>query len=281
MPRRGRRLDMPDPRIIYGTAWKKEATAALVELALRQGFRGVDTACQPKHYHEAGVGDGVAASLSDELTRADLYLQTKFTPISGQDPARVPYDPNATLPEQVLQSVAASLKNLQSPYLDCLVLHSPLSNDRETLDVWQAMESLVASGSVRQIGISNCYELEQLQALHRSAQIKPRVVQNRFYERTGYDREIRAFCQHNQITYQSFWTLTANPHILTDPAITSLASRYNRTPAQIFFRYLTQIGVVPLTGTRSEAHMREDLAIFEFELAKPERAALDALFRAR
>lgn len=269
---------MPNPRIIYGTAWKKAETAALVELALRQGFRGIDTACQPKHYHEAGVGDGVAACLSEQLTRADLYLQTKFTPISGQDPARVPYDPNATLSEQVLQSFAVSLQNLQTTYVDCLVLHSPLSNARQTQEVWQAMESLVASGSVRQIGISNCYALKPLQALHRSAQIKPRVVQNRFYDRTGYDREIRAFCQSNQITYQSFWTLTANPHVLAHPAITSLASKYARTPAQIFFRYLTQIDVVPLTGTRSEAHMREDLAIFEFELANLERAALDALF---
>jgi diketogulonate reductase-like aldo/keto reductase len=269
---------MAEPPIIYGTAWKKADTAALVELALRHGFRGIDTACQPKHYHEAGVGDGVAACLSGGLTRADLYLQTKFTPISGQDPARVPYDPNATLPEQVLQSFASSLENLRTPYVDCLVLHSPLSNARQTLEVWQAMESLVAKGSVRQIGISNCYELKTLKALHRSAQIKPRVVQNRFYDRTGYDREIRAFCQSNQITYQSFWTLTANPHILADPIVTSLASQYARTPAQIFFRYLTQIGVVPLTGTRSEAHMREDLAIFEFELTAPERAALDALF---
>jgi diketogulonate reductase-like aldo/keto reductase len=269
---------MSDPRIIYGTAWKKADTAALVELALRQGFRGIDTACQPKHYHEAGVGEGVAACLSDDLTRADLYLQTKFTPLSGQDPARVPYDPKATLSEQVLQSAAVSLKNLQTTYLDCLVLHSPLSSDRQTREVWQAMESLVASGSVRQIGISNCYELRSLTALHRSAQIKPRVVQNRFYDRTGYDREIRAFCQHNEITYQSFWTLTANPHILARPAVTSLASRYRRTPAQILFRYLTQLDVVPLTGTRSEAHMREDLAIFDFELADAERAVLDALF---
>jgi diketogulonate reductase-like aldo/keto reductase len=266
------------PRIIYGTAWKKAATAALVELALRQGFRGIDTACQPKHYHEAGVGEGVAACLSDQLTRADLYLQTKFTPISGQDPARVPYDRNATLSEQVRQSFAVSLENLQTSYVDCLVLHSPLSNAAQTLEVWRAMESLVESGSVRQIGISNCYALEALQALHRAAQIKPRVVQNRFTDATGYDREIRAFCKANEITYQSFWTLTANPQVLAHPVVMSLASRYARTPAQILFRYLTQIGVVPLTGTRSEAHMREDLGIFEFELANAERAEMEALF---
>ncbi|MGZ4956816.1 MAG: aldo/keto reductase, partial [Methylobacter sp.] len=92
------------PRIIYGTAWKKERTAALVEQAIGLGFRGIDTACQPKHYNEAGVGDGVAACLHRGIDRSELYLQSKFTPLSGQDPAQVPYDPNAGLSEQVAQS---------------------------------------------------------------------------------------------------------------------------------------------------------------------------------
>ena len=269
---------MSIPRIIYGTAWKKTDTAALVELALRQGFRGIDTACQPKHYHEAGVGEGVASCLSETLTRADLYLQTKFTPLAGQDPTRVPYDPKATLSEQVAQSIAVSLKNLQTTYVDCLVLHSPLANAKQTLEVWRAMESLVDSGAVLTLGISNCYALESLQVLHAAARVKPSAVQNRFYDQTGYDREIRAFCRSNQITYQSFWTLTANPHILAHPTVTRLAAQYKRPPAQVLFRHLTQIDVVPLTGTRSEAHMREDLEIFDFELTNSERAAMDALF---
>ena len=139
------------------------------------------------------------------------------------------------------------------------------------------MEALVAGGGVRRLGISNCYELDTLAALYDAAHIKPTVLQNRFYADTGYDREIRAFCKARRIVYQSFWTLTANPHVLKDPTITALASKYGRSPAQIFFRYLTQSGVAPLTGTRSEAHMREDLGIFEFELAAPECAAVDAL----
>src|SRR5258706_10631325 len=110
------------PRIIYGTAWKKSETARLVETAIRQGFRGIDPACQPKHYDDPGVGRGIALSLGDALVRADLYLQTKFTSLSGQDPMRIPYDPNSPLPEQVAQSFAASLRNLQTAYLDCLVL---------------------------------------------------------------------------------------------------------------------------------------------------------------
>jgi diketogulonate reductase-like aldo/keto reductase len=265
------------PKIIYGTAWKKSETARLVGKAIRQGFRGIDTACQPKHYDEPGVGAGVALSLGGALARADLYLQSKFTSVSGQDPRSVPYDSNAPLPEQVTQSFAASLRNLQTAYLDCLVLHSPLANPAQTLEVWRAMESLVTGGGVRQLGISNCYALEQLKALHASARIKPSVVQNRLYAETGYDREIRAFCRDRRIIYQSFWTLTANPHVLEHGTVAGLASKYGRTPAQVLFRYLTQRDVVPLTGTRSEAHMREDLAIFEFELEDRELEAMDAL----
>jgi len=265
------------PKIIYGTAWKKADTARLVATAIEHGFRGIDTACQPKHYDEAGVGAGVAACLNAELTRGDLYLQTKFTPSSGQDPARIPYDPRAPLAEQVTQSFAASLRNLRTDYLDCLLLHSPLASTEQTLEAWRAVESLVDIGAVRRPGISNCYELGQLQALHAAARVKPAVVQNRFYAETAYDHEIRGFCRRQRIVYQSFWTLSANPRVLTHAVISALASKYGRTPEQILFRYLTQIDVVPLTGTRSEAHMREDLGIFEFELTDRERDAVDSI----
>jgi diketogulonate reductase-like aldo/keto reductase len=266
------------PAIIYGTAWKKARTAELVERAIEHGFRGIDTACQPRHYHEPGVGEGVAACLDRGLKRADLYLQTKFTPIDGQDPARVPYDPAATLPDQVAQSFAVSLANLRTDHLDGLVLHSPLRSPAQTLEVWRAMESLVDSGGVRQIGISNCYDPDELESLYATARIKPAVVQNRFYADTGHDREIRRFCRRNRIVYQSFWTLTANRDLLSGGEIGTLASRYRRTPAQILFRYLTRIDVVPLTGTTSEAHMDDDLAIFEFTLTDDEVRRLDALF---
>ena len=104
------------------------------------------------------------------------------------------------------------------------------------------------------------------------------MIQNRFHAETRYDLEIRAFCRRHRLIYQSFWTLTANPHILAHRVVAALASKYHRTPAQILFRYLTQSKVVPLTGTRNETHMREDLGIFAFELSEPEREAMDALF---
>jgi len=262
------------PRIIYGTAWKKADTARLVTLAIQTGFRGIDTACQPKHYDEAGAGTGVAASLTHGLTRADLYLQTKFTSLSGQDPDRIPYDRKAPLPHQVARSVAVSLVNLQTEYLDCVLLHAPMPTMAQTHSAWRALETCVDAGQVRQLGISNCYRLDDLKGLHERARIKPAVVQNRFYADTNYDRDIRAFCDQHQITYQSFWTLSANPQLLAHETMTAPAALHRRTPAQILFRYLTQIGVVPLTGTKSATHMSEDLSIFEFELSNEELSAI-------
>ncbi|ARN83535.1 aldo/keto reductase [Methylocystis bryophila] len=267
------------PRIIYGTAWKKERSAALVELALRSGFRGVDTACQPRHYNEAGVGEGLAAAIGAALPRADVYLQTKFTPVRGQDPDNIPYDPDAALSQQVEQSFRASLRNLRTDYLDGLILHSPYAEDRDTLAVWRAMEDLHRDGGVRQLGVSNCYELSRLERLYGEARIKPAVIQNRFYAETGYDRDIRAFCRKRGILYQSFWTLTANPKILAAPRLAKLAARYGRSPAQLLFRYLTQQDIVCLTGTSSAEHMLEDLAIFDFRLSPEECKTLDDLLR--
>jgi len=267
------------PRMIYGTAWKKTDTARLVELALRTGFRGIDTACQPKHYDEAGVGAGIVACLNTSFGRADLYLQSKYTPASGQDPRRIPYDPKEPLPAQVAKSFAASLRHLRTDYLDCLVLHSPLPTAEQTMTVWRAFEALIDAGHVRQLGISNCYRCRDLETLYQRARIKPAVVQNRFSAENAYDREIRTFCTEHKLVYQSFWTLTANPHILGHPIVTTLAATYARKPAQIVFRYLTQADVVPLVGTKSENHMRQDLAIFDFALTSAERLAIDGLLQ--
>lgn len=265
------------PRIIYGTAWKKERTAILVEQALTQGFRGIDTACQPKHYFEPGVGSGIAAVFQRGLlTREQLYLQSKFTPLNGQDPLQIPYDPKAELGEQVAQSFQTSLRNLKTTYLDGLVLHSPLTDRTQWMRVWRAMEDIFQAGGVRQLGISNCYDLEAFKFLHESVTIKPALLQNRFYADTDYDRKLRQFCQSHGVIYQSFWTLTANPQILASQAVNKLAAQYRRTPAQIFFRYLTQAGIVPLTGTGSAEHMKQDLAIFEFELTDQEYVELAA-----
>ncbi|MGE0384663.1 MAG: aldo/keto reductase family protein [Gammaproteobacteria bacterium] len=267
------------PAILYGTAWKQARTATLVTQAIGAGFRGIDAACQPRHYDEPGVGAAIAASLGSGLSRADLFVQTKYTPPGGQDPQRTPYDRHAGVEAQVAQSVAASLANLRCETLDCLLLHSPLPTAQLTLRAWRALEAAHAAGQARLLGISNCYDVAGLQALWGEAAVKPVVVQNRFHAATGYDRAIRALCRERGMVYQSFWTLTANADLLAHPSVAGSARRRGRTPAQILFRYLTQSGVVPLTGTTSPEHMREDLEIFRFELEAAEctviAAALD------
>ncbi|CAA7621970.1 Aldo/keto reductase [Magnetospirillum sp. LM-5] len=268
---------VPVPPIIYGTAWKKERTASLVEQALRLGFRGIDTACQPKHYDEAGVGAGLAAAQRHGLDRAELYLQTKFTPLAGHDPARVPYDPQARLCDQVAQSFARSRANLGIDRVDCLVLHSPLANPAELAEVWRAMEAIFDQGGARQLGISNCPDPVVLRHLCEGVRIRPAVVQNRFHAKTGYDRQVRDYCRAHGMIYQSFWTLTANPDILAHATVRALAAAHRRTAAQIFFRFLSQIGIVPLTGTSSAAHMQDDLAIADFTLDPPSCQALELL----
>ena len=265
------------PALLYATAWKGERTAELVEHAIELGFRGIDTACQPKHYDEAGVGRGVATWLARGLPRAELYLQTKFTPLGGQDPARVPYDPGAPLREQVAASCQVSLSNLGVSYLDAWVLHSPISPRAQLREAWQAMEAAVDAGVVRALGISNCHDTRLLSELWQAARVKPTIVQNRFYAATGYDRALRAFCAGHGLRYQSFWTLTANGSVLRHADLRAIAARHAATPEQVFFAYLTTLDITPLTGTCSARHMREDLDIFRIVLDAPERAALERL----
>ncbi|HYE89891.1 MAG TPA: aldo/keto reductase, partial [Terriglobales bacterium] len=157
------------PAFLYGTAWKEERTPALTELALRQGFRGIDTANQRRHYFEAGVGEGLAAAYrAGIVTRDELFLQTKFTYQPGQD-HRLPYDPNASLATQVAQSMASSLEHLATDRVDSFVLHGPASGQgwsRYDVEVWGAMIAERDAGRTRQLGVSNVSlrHLEQLAA---------------------------------------------------------------------------------------------------------------------
>lgn len=261
------------PPIIYGTAWKKERTAELVVQAIQAGFRGIDTACQPKHYNEPQVGEALQRVKSEGIERKSLFIQTKFTPLSGQDARQIPYERDAPLELQVAQSFDVSKSNLQTDYVDSFVLHSPLAPHDQLMTVWQAMEKIQKTGAASQLGISNCYDIDVLKSLYNDAEVKPAIVQNRFYKNTAYDAELRRWCASQGIIYQSFWSLTANPEVLSSHNVIAIAQKYQKTAAQIFFRYLTYLGIVPLTGTTSSVHMKEDLAIFEFELTSEDLSA--------
>lgn len=267
------------PKLIYGTAWKKDQTAGLVIQAVRAGFRGIDTAGQPRHYNEPGVGEALKTLFQvDKMPRESLFIQTKFTSLSGQDPNNIPYDKKAPLELQVQQSLASSLLNLGVTYIDSLVMHGPMSAEADTMTVWKVFETFVDAGKVRQLGMSNMYSLQNFQKLYDAVRIKPSVLQNRLYEETGYDKDLREFCKEKRIFYQSFWTITANPQILGHKNVKELAKRREKTPEQLFFAYLMQTGVVtPLTGTKSEKHMKEDLEALDLELTDEEKKVFDDL----
>jgi diketogulonate reductase-like aldo/keto reductase len=259
------------PRIFYGTAWKKDETERLVGLAIQQGFRGIDTANQRRHYHEAAVGQAIADAMAAGIVgREDLFLQTKFTFQPGQD-HRLPYDPYSPIPRQVEQSFASSLAHLGTDVIDSYVLHGPMQRSGLTEDdgqAWRAMESIHNSGRARLLGVSNV-SLEQLQSLVGTVRVRPRFVQNRCFARTGWDRQVRAFCREHGIVYQGFSLLTANRDALAHPLLVQIARRHGRTVAQVIFRFALDSGMIALTGTTSAQHMREDLSVFEIEL-RPE-----------
>ncbi|HHI9451952.1 TPA: aldo/keto reductase family protein [Legionella anisa] len=260
------------PPILYGTAWKEDDTKRLVLQALNSGFRGIDTANQRRHYFEEAVGDAIDQFLTtSQKTRSDLFLQTKFTSVHGQD-HRKPYDEFDSLTNQVKQSFASSLEHLQTDYIDAYILHGPsLSHGiiDADLEIWQAMEELVCSRKVKFLGISNV-NMVQVEELYRKVSIKPSFIQNRCFAITQWDQDVRTFSQKNKIIYQGFSLLTANQRYLLNPHMQSLAVKYDKTIPQIIFRFAKQVGILPLTGTTNQQHMDNDLNIYDFELTQEE-----------
>ena len=269
---------VPIPAFMYGTAWKEEATTELVQLAVVSGFRAIDTANQLIHYQEALVGEALQALEKKGIARDTLFLQTKFTSAGGQD-QRTPYDASADLTTQVRQSFDSSLTHLGTEYMDSYVLHGP--HQRRGLgeadwEVWAAMEGLYQSGKTKMIGISNV-TAGQLAELCEQANLRPMVVQNRCFAALGWDKEVREICQAHGIIYQGFSLLTANRRVLADPEIRTIAQRLGASTAQVIFRFAMQIGMLPLTGTTSQQHMKEDLQAEQFALSTEEIQRIETI----
>jgi diketogulonate reductase-like aldo/keto reductase len=247
---------------------KRGDDAALVQQAVAAGFTAIDTANQLIHYEEALVGEALVALAKQGTPRDRLFLQTKFTPVNGQD-HRTPYDAQADLTTQVTQSFASSLAHLHTDYLDSYVLHGPYGRrglSDADWEVWSAIEALYDAGKTKMIGISNV-TADQLTLLCARAAHKPMVVQNRCYAALGWDQDVRAICRTHGIIYQGFSLLTANRELFADPEVRAMAAKYGMGLAQLVFRFAMQIGMLPLTGTTNPQHMQEDLRSDQFTIA--------------
>lgn len=189
------------------------------------------------------------------------------------------------------------MQHLGTDYLDSYLLHGPSMGWGLTdldWEVWRSMEEIHRCGKAKHIGVSNV-NLEQLVELCEDAQVKPAFVQNRCFAETHWDQEVRKFCKEHEISYQGFSLLTANRQFLggeiehpkgrnipclvfrkkpentedenLHPKFRKILQEMGRSPDQVIFRFAQQVGMIPITGTRSEEHMRLDLAIRNFTLS--------------
>ena len=267
------------PTFLYGTAWKEERTRELVVEALDAGYRGIDTANQRRHYYEDDVGRALSRAREGGGPDLDeLFIQTKFTHPAGQGD-QPPYDPDAAPADQVRQSVRSSMEHLGLDRLDSYLLHAPSQRpglgetDREA---WRAMEEMQQAGRTLLLGVSNVLP-DQLRELCEFARVQPAFVQNRCRARLSWDAAVREVCSEQEIVYQAFSLLTANQRVLEHPVVREIAARHGRSVPQVIFRFALALGMIPLTGTTDPEHMRQDLAVYEFDLDEDEVEAIEQL----
>ncbi|KAH9484878.1 Aldo-keto reductase family 1 member C13 [Psilocybe cubensis] len=167
-----------------------------------------------------------------DIKREHLFVQTKFTPIGGQDATQpIPYNPSDSISKQI------------------------------TLEAWRTLTQLQDEGKVRLIGVSNTYDVRILAALQRVRPVQ--VVQNRWYEGNDWDPKVLNYCKESGIMYQSFWTLSGSPSLLAHPSLLQIAKASKMTAPQTVYKIAQLEGIIPLSGTTDENHMRQDVSVEE------------------
>ncbi|KAI1447517.1 Aldo/keto reductase [Annulohypoxylon stygium] len=257
----------PMPKMMYGTAWKGVETSNCVYLALKAGFRGFDTAAQPRHYKEFLVGQAIRRAIREGIVKRDeLFIQTKFTPPWSQDLSQpLPYNPEAPIVEQIHTSIAQSLQNFEhtnseEPYIDSLVLHTPYPTVEDTITAWKTLETYVPH-QIKHLGISNA-SLRDVETLCTLPEItvRPSCVQNRFYPQTLWEKDLRAYLRGKGIVFQAFWILSANKEFQGLPCVDTISSHTGvEQPAALYSLVLGLGGTTVLNGTTQEVHMKEDI----------------------
>ena len=246
------------PQLGFGV-WQVPPAEAerVVADALEVGYRHIDTA--QMYQNESGVGRAVAAS---GLPRAEVFLTTKV-------------NNNAHRPADAAASIERSLTELGTDYVDLLLIHWPLPTQYggDFVSTWEALIAARDAGHVRSIGVSN-FQAAHLQALH-STGVTPAVNQIEVHPRFA-NNDVRA-ANAAQGTVTEVWSPLGQGTILADPAITSIADRLGRTPAQVIIRWHLQRGDVVFPKTVTATRMQENADVFGFELSPEDLRAIDAL----
>ena len=232
----------------------QSAMDQVVQTAWQQGYRLFDTA--QLYQNEQQVGQAIKAVGMD---RSDVFVTTK---VAEENQG---YD-------ATLRSVEASLNALQMDYVDLLMVHWPIH--QHFFATWQAFERLQAEGMVKSLGVSN-FNMVQLQYLATQANVMPVVNQIENHPHLS-QVALRRFNEEQNIITQA-WAPLGRGTVLAEPIITTLAERYQKSPAQIVLRWHVQNGVSIIPKSSQPARILENGAIYDFALTDEEMALIDSL----
>ncbi|HEY0576160.1 MAG TPA: aldo/keto reductase [Pseudonocardia sp.] len=233
-----------------------DQTAQAVLQAFEAGYRHIDTA--QMYRNEEGVGQAVAES---GLPRDEVFITTKL-------------NNNGHGYESAISALDESLKKLQLDYVDLYLIHWPLPHLNRYVETWKGFEKLLADGKARSIGVSN-FQPAHLDRLAAETDTVPAVNQIELHPRLT-QVELRKYHKAHGIATEA-WSPIAKGEVLGDPVITSLAEKYGRTPAQVVLRWHVQIGNIVFPKTVNPDRMRENINVFDFELAADDVASIESL----
>ena len=248
------------PQLGFGVFQVPEAeTTAAVTTALESGYRSIDTAAV--YQNEAGVGKALASS---GIAREELFITTKLW---NADQGY----------EETLAGFEHSRGLLGLDYLDLYLIHWPAPALGKYEDSWRALEKLYADGVVRAIGVSN-FQPAHLKQLAAGSSVVPAVNQVELHPYL-VQAEVRAYGNEHGIATEAWSPLAKGGSLLTESAVTELAAKYDRSPAQVVLRWHLQLGNIVIPKSVTPARVRENFAVFDFSLTSDDLASLDALDR--
>jgi 2,5-diketo-D-gluconate reductase A len=236
-------------------------TEAAVTHALQAGYRHIDTA--QMYGNEAEVGQAVSKA---GLSRGEVFLTTKL-------------NNGAHRPDEARRAFEGSLKSLGTDYIDLFLIHWPLPTryDGDFVATWRTLEEFYQDGRARSIGVSN-FQPHHLRRLHtEGSEITPAVDQVEVNPYLTQD-EVRGFCAEHQIAVEA-WSPLGRGTVLGDPTIDDIARKYGKTPAQVVLRWHIERGDIIFPKSVTAARIRENIDVFDFELAGDDVEAISALNR--
>jgi 2,5-diketo-D-gluconate reductase A len=239
------------PVLGLGTWELTEQTADTIAKALLLGYPMIDTSGD--YGTQPGIGEGIKKS---RVPRDQFYLVTKV--------------------EETDDAYGATLKDLQElqlDYADLMLIHRPPEKSVGQ-ELWEGLMRAKQDGLTKDIGVSN-YSVKQIDELIESTGVVP-VVNQIEWSPFGHSMEMLDYCADKGIVVQAYSPLTRSER-LDDPDLREIASRHEKSPAQILTRWNLQIGTVPIIKANKLEHLKEDLNVFDFELDEDDMQTLNSM----